>query len=91
MPIINRNTIYDLSKDIINEILENTLFFITEMLTDEKEFDEAELIDELPGNESIPKGLNEHFQIDKKIQLILILIVISVQMIYFSIIALKKY
>ena len=90
MPIINRNTIYDLSKDIINEILENTLFFITEMLTNEKEFDEAKLIDELPGNESIPKGVKISKFI-KTIQLILILIVISIQMIYFSIVALKKY
>ena len=60
------------------------------MLIDEKEFYEAELIDELPGNKTIPKGINEHFQIYNKIQLILILIVISIQMIYFSIIALKK-
>lgn len=27
LPIINRNIIYDLTKDIINEIWENTLFF----------------------------------------------------------------
>jgi len=29
LTISNRNTIYDLTKDIINEILENTLFFIS--------------------------------------------------------------
>ena len=66
LPIINRNTIYDLAKDIIKEILENTLFFIIGMLTDEKEFDEDELIDELPGNESISKSVNERFKLDKK-------------------------
>lgn len=65
-PIINRNTIYDLTKDIINEILENTLFFITEMLTDEKEFNEAELIEELPGNEPNHSETNEYFQLEKK-------------------------
>ena len=41
-PISNINIIYDLIKDIINEILENTLFFIAKMLTDEKEFDDTE-------------------------------------------------
>ena len=34
--------IHELTKDIINEILENTLFFFTEMLIEEKEFDDAE-------------------------------------------------
>ena len=67
--IINRNTIYDLTKDIINEILETTLFFYNWLLTDEKEFHEAELIDEIPGNESVPKGVNEHIQIDKIISI----------------------
>ena len=65
LSIINRNTIYDLTKDIINEILENTLFFITEMLTDKKEFDDAELIEDLPAIESNHSEGNEYFQLEK--------------------------
>ncbi len=75
LPIINRNIIWDLTKDIINEILKNTLFFITEKLTLEKEFDESELIEELDGNELVHKEKNEYFQFEKKIRLILILLV----------------
>ena len=66
LSIINRNTIYDLTKDIINEILENTLFFITEMLTDKKEFDDAELIEDLPAIKSNHSEGNEYFQLKKK-------------------------
>ena len=65
LSIINRNTIYDLTKDIINEILENTLFFITEMLTDKKEFDDAELIEDLSAIESNHSEGNEYFQLEK--------------------------
>ena len=37
--IIIRNNIWELIKDIINEIIENILFFISELLIDQKEFD----------------------------------------------------
>ena len=37
--IINRNNIWELIKDIINEIIKNILFFISELLIDQKEFD----------------------------------------------------
>ena len=46
--VINSNSIWDLTKDIIYSFIENTIYFIEELEGDQKEFEEAILIEDLP-------------------------------------------
>ena len=59
IPNINSNSIWDLTKDIIYSIIENTLFFIGELEGDKNECEEAIFVEDLPDPEKKGFQLNE--------------------------------